>query len=428
MNRLLLAAVILMATGASLSADEIADWNANLFAAARTAGTPPIVLTRFAAIVQAAVFDAVNGIERRYSPVHVQATAPPGASQRAAAIMAAYGTLVNLYPAQKATLDQKLAFSLASIASGRAAEHSVSIAKGLDWGQKVAATILQWRSTDGFTPPPPPFTGGTAVGEWRPTPPGFAPGAAPQFAYMTPWVIQSPSQFRPGGPPALASPQYAADVNESKLMGEAGSLARTSDQTSYSQFWAAASSANYYWNQVALSLAAERHLTFSEEARLLGLINVATADAAIACWEAKYHYVFWRPITAISLADTDGNPATVAAPGWSPLLITPPFPEYPSGHSSASGAAAAILSSYFGEHSTFSVPTDSTVPGLAGVVRHFSSFTQATDEVNNARVFGGIHFRTAVNDGRSLGAVIATYVREHAFLPLHGNPEGQLSH
>jgi hypothetical protein len=241
---------------------------------------------------------------------------------------------------------------------------------------------------------------------------------------MTPWVIQSPSQFRPVGPPALAGVQYAADLNESKLMGEAASLARTSDQTLFSLFWAAASSANYNWNQVALSLAAERHLTFSEEARLLALMNVAIADAAIACWEAKYHYVFWRPVTAIPLADTDGNPATAADPGWSPLLITPPFPEYPSGHSSVSGAAA----SNFGEYSSFSVPTDSTVPGLAGVVRSFSSFTAATDEVNNARVFGGIHFRTAVNDGRSLGTAIANYVIQHAFLSLNGDRVGQLAH
>jgi membrane-associated phospholipid phosphatase len=244
---------------------------------------------------------------------------------------------------------------------------------------------------------------------------------------MTPWVIQSPSQFRPAGPPALAGAQYAADLNESKLMGQATSLARTSDQTLYSQFWASSSSANYNWNQVALSLAMQRHLTFPEEARLLALMNVAIADAGIACWEAKYHYVFWRPVTAIPLADTDGNPATAGEPSWLPLLVTPPHPEYPSGHSSVSGAAAAILSSYFGEHSSFTVPTDSTaIPGLAGMVRSFSSFTAATDEVNNARVFGGIHFRTAVNDGRALGTAIADYVTQHAFLPLHGKREGQL--
>ena len=428
MKKRLLATIILTVTSTSLRADEIADWNRNMFIAAEVAGTSPIVMTRFAAIVQAAVFDAVNGIERRYTPVHVPPNASPGASQRAAAVMAAYGTLVNLYPAQKQDLDQKRDTSLDFIASGAARENSVSIARGMEWGLTVAESMWQWRATDGFTPAPPPFLGGTAVGEWRPTPPVFASGAVPQFAYMTPWVIQSPSQFRPAGPPALTGAQYAADLNESKLMGEATSLARTSDQTMLSQFWASASSANYNWNQVALSLGAERHLTFSEQARLLALMNVAIADAGIACWEAKYHYVFWRPVTAVPLAGTDGNPATAAEPGWSPLLITPPFPEYPSGHSSVSGAAAAILASYFGENSSFSVPTDSSVPGLAGVVRTFSSFTAATDEVNNARVFGGIHFRTAVNDGRSLGTAIAGYVVQHAFLPLNGNRVGQLVH
>jgi membrane-associated phospholipid phosphatase len=428
MNKRLLATIILLFTAASMRADEIADWNGIMFHAAEVAGTSPIVMTRFAAIVQVAVFDAVNGIEGRYTPVHVPAAAPPGASQRAAAVMAAYGTLVNLYPAQKAYLDQQRESSLNSIASQPAAENSVSIARGMEWGQTVAASVWQWRSTDGFTPAPPPFLGGTAVGEWRPTPPAFASGAVPQFAYMTPWVLQSPSQFRPAGPPPLAGAEYAADFNESKLMGEATSLARTSDQTLFSLFWAASSSANYNWNQVALSLAAQRHLTFSEEARLLALMNVAIADAGIACWEAKYHFVFWRPVTAIPLADTDENPATTAEPGWSPLLITPAFPEYPSGHSSVSGAAATILSSYFGEHSSFVVPTDSPAPGLTGVVRRFSSFTAATDEVNNARVFGGIHFRTAVNDGRALGTAIANYVIQHALLPLNGNRVGQLAH
>jgi hypothetical protein len=164
MNKRLLATIILMVTGAFARADEIADWNGNMFHAAEVAGTSPIVMTRFAAIVQAAVFDAVNGIERRYTPVHVPPDAPPGASQRAAAVMAAYGTLVNLYPAQKQDLDQKRDSSLDSIASGPARENSVSIARGMEWGQTVAASIWQWRSTDGFTPAPPSFLGGTAVG------------------------------------------------------------------------------------------------------------------------------------------------------------------------------------------------------------------------------------------------------------------------
>ncbi len=204
------------------STGEIETWNGIMFQAAQAANTSPFVMTRVAAIVQAAVFDAVNGIERRYTPIHVAPAAEPGASQRAAVVLAAYITLVNLYPSQKVTFDQQLSASLASIASDAAAENSTSISRGAVWGQTVGNAILSWRSTDGFTPPPPPFLGGFATGQWRPTPPAFLPGAGPQFAYMTPWVIQSPQQFRPSGPPALTSAQYAADLNEVAAMVPVG--------------------------------------------------------------------------------------------------------------------------------------------------------------------------------------------------------------
>ena len=182
-------------------------------------------MTRVAAIVQASVFDAVNGIERRYTPIHVAPAAPHGASRRAAAVQAAYANLVRLYPSQKSALDVKLAESLAAIADGEAEEHSESIARGVESGQAVADEIWAWRSTDGFAPPPPPFFGGLAVGEWRPTPPAFLPGAGPQFATMATWVIEAPSQFRPAGTPNLASAQYTADFNETKSMGSLSSVA-----------------------------------------------------------------------------------------------------------------------------------------------------------------------------------------------------------
>jgi membrane-associated phospholipid phosphatase len=320
-------------------------------------------------------------------------------------VQAAYATLVALYPALKTTLfDPQRATSLAAISSDVAAENSFSIAHGVQWGQTVADAILSWRSSDGFTPPPPPFTGGNAVGEWRPTPPGFLPGAGPQFANMTPWVISSPSAFRPGGPPALTSSQYAADVNETKSMGSNSSATRTTDQTTFAVFWNT-STASFFWNTVAVLLGAEHHTTLSDNARLLALLNTAMADAAIACWEAKYHYVAWRPITAIRLADTDGNPATDPDPAWTPLLTTPNHPEYPSGHSSVSGAAAAVLSDYFGENSAFSIYSDAA--GEEGVVRSFSSFSTALEEIKNARVYGGIHFRSACNDAQTMGIAIA---------------------
>jgi membrane-associated phospholipid phosphatase len=242
--------------------------------------------------------------------------------------------------------------------------------------------------------------------------------SALQFATMTPFVLQSPSQFRPPGPPALTSATYTADFNEVKSMGSAASTTRTADETLLAKFWNA-STPSYSWNAVALALAAERHTTMSENARLLVLVNLALADARIACWEAKKEYLFWRPITAITLADTDGNPATALDAAWTPLLGTPSHPDYPSGHSSGSGAAAAVLAHFFGENTSFSVDSDV----MTEVTRSFSSFTAATSEVNDARVFAGIHFRTAVNDGRALGGKVADYILEHAAQRIHGHAQ-----
>jgi len=408
---------------AAAAPDEIANWNQMLFRMGLVGGTSPIVMTRVAAIVQGAVFDAVNGIDPRYAPVHVPPAAPAGASQEAAAVQAAYVTLLALYPTQKSVLDARLAVSLASIGTR---ENSAAIASGIAWGQTVANAILTWRSTDGFAPAPPPFLGGTGVGEWRPTPPGFAPGAAPQFAYMTPWVISAPGQFRPAGPPALTSARYTADFNETRIMGSMTSATRTSDQTVFAWFWAS-STASYLWNHVALSLMERERDSSDDEgrhsrhhnstlgnARLLALLNLAIADAGIGCWEAKYTYVFWRPVTAIPLADTDGNPATPADPTWMPLFATPAHPEYPSGHSCVSGAAGGVLAHYFGDRTRFSVTSDV----MPGVVRSFDSFSKALDEVQNARIFAGIHFRSATNDGQTLGASVAGYVLENALQPL----------
>jgi hypothetical protein len=392
--------------------DQITEWNETMFKAAQVTGTSPFVMTRVAAIVQTAVFDAVNGIERRYTPFHVTPAAAPGASRRAAAVLAAYTTLVNLYPSQKPMFDQQLAASLASM--GAAGATSVSIARGMEWGQTVANAILAWRSTDGFTPPPPVFLGDTAPGRWRPTPPAFLPGAGPQFAYMTPWVIESPSQFRMAGPPPLTSARYAADVNEVKAMGSSTSLLRTPDQTLLAEFWQS-TTPNYIFNRVALQLASERHMTFSEKARLFGLLNAAMADADIACFDAKYHFVFWRPVTAIQLADTDDNPETDADPAWTPLLVTPAIPDYPSGHATLAGAAGTVLSTVFGEWATINLESDA--PATTGVVRSFPNFSAMMSEVVDARILGGIHFRTADVDGQVMGIAVARYVLDHAFLP-----------
>jgi hypothetical protein len=420
--RFFLASVLLATMPAAFGlANEVGDWNRAMLQAALVAGSSPLVIGRVGAIVQASVFDAVNGIEGRYTPIHVEPAALPGASRRAAAVQAAYGALVHAYPAQSATLEARRSSSLADIASGSAAESSESIARGIEWGQTVADAIWTWRSTDGFAPPPPPFTGGNAVGQWRPTPPAFAAGAGPQFAYMTPWVIETPSQFHPPGPPALTSARYTADYNETKSMGRVDSALRTSDQTLFSRFWNA-STANYFWDTIAVGLAEERNLSLSETARLLALVNVAVADAAIGCWEGKYAYVFWRPVTAIPLGGTDGNDDTTEDLSWTPLFATPAHPEYPSGHSCVSGAAGRVLADYFGDDTSFSIGSDV----MLGVTRNFGSFSSALEEIKNARVFAGIHFRSACDDGQTLGVSVGNYILDHAMTSIHGRREGHV--
>ena len=396
------------------AADEVTDWNQVMLLATLTAPvTPAPVTTRVAAIVQAAVFDAVNGIERHYTPIYVPPAAGPGASMRAAAVQAAYASLVHLFPDQKAQFDAQRTASLAAIT-----DTNDAVQQGLSWGQSVADQIWAWRSQDGFSNASPPYLGGTQPGEWRPTPPAMAPGLVPQLATTTPWVIRSPSQFRTAGPPAMTSDQYTADFNEVKSMGSSMSSGRTADQTLFAQFWQAGNPPDY-WDPVVISLAAQRHFSTSRTAWLLALVNLGMADAAIGCWDAKYTYSFWRPITAIQLGDTDGNDATMSDSTWTPLITTPPFPEYPSAHSCVSGAATRILSQTRGEETSFSVTSDA----MQGVTRKFQSFSAALEEVRNARVFGGIHFRTATVDGTALGIAVGDYVLSHALVRTGGHQE-----
>jgi PAP2 superfamily len=406
---------VLVASGLA-TADEVTDWNQVLIQATLTTPvTPAPVTPRVTAIVQAAVFDAVNGIDRHYTPIYVPATAAPGISKRAAAVQAAYATLVKLYPDQKTKFDQQRAASLAAIT-----DTNDAVQQGLSWGQNVADQIWAWRSQDGFSDTPALYLGGTQPGQWRPTPPAMAPGLAPQLATSTPWVIRSPSQFRPAGPPAMASDQYTADFNEVSRMGRSTNSARTADQTVFANFWQLGNPPDY-WDPVVISLAAQHHFSMSQTARLLALVNVAMADAQVGCWDAKYTYSFWRPISAIQLGDTDGNDATAPDTAWSPLIVTPPFPEYPSAHSCVSGAAGRILSQTFGEETSFNVVSQAT----PGVTRSFHSFSAALEEVKNARVFGGIHFRTACVDGTALGIAVGDYAMSHALLRLAGERTGR---
>ena len=400
----------------AVSPDPVLEWIGIMNDTVIAGGTNPLVTSRLVALVSSSVFDSVNGIDPRFRPLHVKPDAPRDASKGAAAVQAAYVILVDMYPAQAATLAAKRTTSLATLALTEKAD---PIADGIAWGQTVADAIWAWRLTDGIAPPPPPFLGvqsivGTpaALGAWRPTPmagglPG-APGAGPQFASMTPWVLTRPSLFRLPPPLALNSPEYAADLDELFKMGVYTGSGRTPDESELALFWAGNTA--LYWNRIASQLSMERGLTLTENAHLFALLNVTMADAAIACWDSKYRYVFWRPITAIrtGLIPADANPT------WIPWLDffpggTPPHPEYPSGHSTVSGSAAFILAATFGENTAFTVSSD-VRPGT----RSFASFTDAVTEIANARVFGGIHFRISCVRGNMLGRDVADYVSKHA--------------
>src|SRR5262245_6761140 len=283
-NRGLTLLALPLALAGAARADDVTDWHEHLLVALGRAGVNSQVASRDAALVSAAVFDAVNGVERRYGPIHVPAVAPPGTSKRAAAVQAASAVLLKRYPPQADDLNAKRAAALAAIADG-----GQSLRRGVEWGQFVAEAILLWRSTDGFTPEPPPYRGGNEPGRWRPTPPATAPGRVPQFATMTPWGIRWPYQFRPAGPPALVSQRYLLDFNETKLMGRATSPLRTTDQTDACRFWES-TGPTIFWDRAALRLGADRGLELSDNARLLAALNLAVADAVIACWDAKYHY------------------------------------------------------------------------------------------------------------------------------------------
>ena len=404
LSRGLLVSVLPLVLAGAAGADEVTDWHEHMLVALTKGGGNSQVRSRNAAHVSAAVFDAVNGIERRYTPIHVPADAPRGASKRAAAVQAAYAILLSKFPAQADELNAKRDASMAAIGDG-----GQSMERGVAWGQFVADAILDWRNTDGFTPTPPPYLGSDEPGKWRPTPPAFAPGAVPQFATMTPWGILSPDQFRPPGPPALGSDQYLRDYDEVRRMGSATSPFRTADQTDASRFWESGSP-THIGDRAALDLLATRETELSANARLLATLNLSIADALIACWDAKYHYESWRPVTAIGLTDD---------PAWTPLLATPAHPEYTSGHSSASSAAATVLADYFGDDTAFSLQS----PSAPGWVRSYASFSAALAEVADARVFAGFHFRTACNDGRILGSAVAAYILKNRLVRIHGEGE-----
>jgi PAP2 superfamily len=388
----------------SARADAVTDWNITAIRASQATGQPNPRLARNMAMVHAAIYDAINAIDRRHTAYAVDTKATTGASIDAAAAAAAYGVLTKLYWSQTAAFDVALEGSLAGIPDGPARIDGMAV------GQEVAEKLLTLRQDDRsnatvtYTPKSDP-------GVYQLTLPAFAPVVLPHWDGVTPFLLKSADQFQLPGPPALNSAEFAKELNEVKALGAKNSSTRTRDQTDAARFWTASGIVTD--NEVARQLSTHKGLSVVENARLFALLNMAGADAYVACWHAKFRYNYWRPVTAIRNADSAGNSGITADPAWEPLLPTPAHPEYPSGHACFAGATERVLQEFFGDKASFSL-TDPAVK----VTRTYQSLAQMGKELEDARVWGGIHYRTAVAHGSELGHHVAGYGLTNYLRPL----------
>lgn len=416
--------------------DVISEWNSELLETVRETTAPastvpgllikppPPLVAKQLAMVQVAMFDAVNAINPQYQSYALEIAPQTGASEIAAAAAAAHRVASTLFslPVQIEKWDITLAETLASVPDGQAKT------LGLELGRKAADAIIARRANDGSSATS-NYVHGTEPGDWQPTAPGFAAATLPQWPQVTPFVMNSGDQFRPAAPPSLSSTEYASAVDQVMKLGDADSTMRTDDQTAIAKFWADAGGTATppgHWNAIATDILLQNDGSLLESARTMALLNLALADAAIASWDAKYFYDLWRPIDAIRKADTDGNAATTVKADWAPLLGTPSFPSFTSGHSTFSGAAAEVLSSIFGESFAFSTladrgaagiwPPPDDVTGLAK--RSFTSFDAAAQEAGMSRIYGGIHFNFDNTAGLSAGHSIGQLVVNSALQPL----------
>jgi hypothetical protein len=415
-------ALVAFAPPPAAEADAVTDWNVIASnAIVVTAAQPPPVSVLHFAMVHGAVYDAVNAIDRGHQPYLVQPPSNPTDSKEAATAAAAFRVLVGLFPDQIGALQPLYDAYVAALPD----DPPGSKAAGIAIGEATASAMLIARMNDGrFGPTPTPYPSPAPPGIWVPTPPNFATDSAAWVGNVLPFIVPSAETLRTDGPNELTSTEYAEDFNEVKALGSLTSITRTPDQTDAAIFWQ--DQAIALWNRIFCTLAANQNLNLVDSARLFAMENLAAADALIGCWNDKYYYWFWRPITAIREADTDGNPATEADPTWLPLfdpatpvcnlpsLVTPPFPDHPSGHSCATSAFVHTLQNFFGTDrigfSAFSNKSCTT--------RSFERFSDALKEVINARVWAGIHFRTADIQGSLLGRKVARYLRKHYFQPV----------
>jgi hypothetical protein len=415
-----------LAADESASSNQVLDWNQIFIDTLIATNTPNSSSQRLGAIVHTAIFDALNGIERRYTPIFIHSRAPRNASRRAAVVAAAYTALLGLFPSRQPSLDASYDASVAALTErcrngdqpGGRPRCERRIERGLEWGVEVANAVLGWRATDGFSVSYPAFTGGMAVGQWRPTPPAFGPMSAQGLAFTEMFVLVNNTQFQPEPPRSLTSSVYADDFNAVESLGRRTGSTRTDDQTALAPFWEG--NASVHWNQAANQMARSNRLSMSRSNRLLAVLNIAMADTAFTIWSAKRFYgslpteVTWRPVTAIPLADSDGNPDTAPDADWLPLVNTPSHPEYPAGHPSLNGAAATVLRIHFGDRQTFTLTTTGQLN------RTYTSIAQAREDGNNARVWGGMHYPSTVAISDAVGKAIARYVDRNSMQLLHG--------
>ena len=386
----------------------ISDWNqiatSTMAGDTTKTGHPQVFL--YMGFVQAAVYDAVVGIDRRYEPYRFHDRASHPSSTQAAAVAAAHEVLVTYFPYARATLDAAYASSLAQIPDGTAK------ANGIVFGIRTADNLIASRANDGrdapifFTQPPAP-------GVWRPTPPGFLSMFDPWLGFVTPLLVHSATQFGPPGPPALASARYTRDFIEVKAYGSATSTVRTADQTATAQFFSG--NALVQFNAALRDQAALRNLDIVQSARMFAAVDMSVADGLITVWRAKYVYGLWRPITAVNLADTDGNPATTADPTWVPLLTTPAYPEYPSGYNVVAATTTGGLEQLFDTQRLDLTLISTAVPNAS---RHYGTGRALRADVVDARVWLGIHFRFADVDSRNLGLQLSDWTIDHYFQPV----------
>src|SRR5215831_3635158 len=395
-----------------LRADAVLDWNAYAATAIVTvAGQPPPRGFIRLAMVHVAIYDAVNAIEGYpFTAYAVTPNVVAPASPEAATVAAAHEMLVALFPGQQADLDMKYAVSLAAIPDGPAKVNGISV------GQQAAAGILLFRANDGRDAVV-PYIPGSGPGVWIPTLPGFLPAQSPEIAQVRPFTLNSPSQFRAEPPPDLSSETWARDYNETKSLGRATNSTRTPEQTDLAVFFS--ENGMQQWNRAWRRISVAQGLSLADNARFFAMLTTAGADSEIACYDSKYFYNFWRPVTAIRAGDNDGNPQTEPDTDWIGVVITPNHPEYPAAHGCFSGTSAETLEYFFGTDK-FDFTLDSTIAGLTNPVRRYESFSQALQDVLDARVYGGMHFRNSTQKGALIGKQVSHFATTHFFRPSRG--------